>query len=203
MGLWVCASGQDLKTSTIDSATRNQFATRLQFGAMDATQSRVLVGTSEAAKIRTPGRAVAWLPGRGDIELQTPYVTAREIMTAFSNGHGGGPRNPIPTSPDEPAARSVLYMPPEPPTPTDPVDRVAQEVGCSADDVRAVLKLSAEGMGVTPIARQVFGHGAGTHFYRVKTILETWERENGPNNPNNANSEGENTTETKAAAADD
>ncbi|MBU1748467.1 MAG: hypothetical protein KKA73_12320, partial [Chloroflexi bacterium] len=49
-GLWLVLGGQDWKASSLDTAIRNQLATRIQFKAMSAGQSRVLLqqGGAEA-----------------------------------------------------------------------------------------------------------------------------------------------------------
>jgi hypothetical protein len=105
-GLWCVLGGQDWKASSLDTAIRNQLASRVQFRAMSASQSRVLLQRNGAERLDVPGRALAILPGRDIIELQAPVIGYRDIITATRNG---GPRREMPeageTSENDQAAR--------------------------------------------------------------------------------------------------
>lgn len=92
-GLWMILGGQDWKATSLDTAIRNQLATRVQFKAMSASQSRVLLQRNGAELLNVTGRALAIIPGREMIELQAPLVGYEDIVTATSNG---GPRGTIP-----------------------------------------------------------------------------------------------------------
>lgn len=73
-GLWFVLAGQDWKSSSLDTAIRNQIATRVQFKALSASQSRVLLDQAGAEEFAQPGLALAALPGRGVITMLAPYV---------------------------------------------------------------------------------------------------------------------------------
>ncbi len=90
-GVWAILAGQDWKANSLDTAIRNQLATRIQFRAMSASQSRILLEQPGAENLDTPGRALAILPGREMLELQAPYLSG-EMLVA-----GNGPQNAMPT----------------------------------------------------------------------------------------------------------
>jgi len=96
-GLWCILGGQDWKASSLDTAIRNQLASRVQFKAMSASQSRVLLQRSGAERLDVPGRALAILPGRDIVELQAPVIGYQDIVMATRNG---GPRRDVP-EPDQ------------------------------------------------------------------------------------------------------
>lgn len=93
-GVYVVLGGQDWKATSLDTAIRNQLSTRIQFKAQDGQQSRVLLGTSEAAGIDQVGRAYAVLPGRPRVELQTPYIGLSAIAEVVGDS--------VPQPPPEP-----------------------------------------------------------------------------------------------------
>ena len=97
-GLWLVLGGQDWKASSLDSAIRNQLSTRVQFAAMSASQSRVLLQQAGAEKLDTPGRALAILPGRRMFELQSPYISHWQIARDVADG------GPVHAMPEVPAA---------------------------------------------------------------------------------------------------
>jgi DNA segregation ATPase FtsK/SpoIIIE-like protein len=98
-GLWLVLGGQDWKASSLDTAIRNQLSARVQFKALSASQSRVLLERTGAEELDVPGRALAILPGRGLIKLQTPFVSPAEIGAVVT---GGGPRGAIPAAAEGP-----------------------------------------------------------------------------------------------------
>lgn len=73
-GVYGVASGQDFKANILPTELRNQYSTRIQLKAQDATQSRVILGDPIAKDITLRGRGYALLPGRTMCELQTPYL---------------------------------------------------------------------------------------------------------------------------------
>jgi DNA segregation ATPase FtsK/SpoIIIE-like protein len=85
-GIYAVLGGQDWKAASLDTAIRNQLSTRIQFKAQDGTQSRVLLGTSEAARIEQVGRAYAVLPGRPRLELQAPHIDLTTIAAQAERG---------------------------------------------------------------------------------------------------------------------
>jgi hypothetical protein len=92
-GLWCVLGGQDWKASSLDTSIRNQLASRVQFKALSASQSRVLLQRSGAERLEVPGRALAILPGRDIVELQAPVIGYRDIIRATRSG---GPRRDLP-----------------------------------------------------------------------------------------------------------
>lgn len=92
-GLWLVLGGQDWKASSLDTGIRNQLSARVQFKAMSASQSRVLLQQAGAESLEAPGRALAVLPGRGLVEIQAPLVSYDDIAAALTST---GPRNPLP-----------------------------------------------------------------------------------------------------------
>jgi hypothetical protein len=95
-GLWLVLGGQDWKASSLDTAIRNQFSSRIQFKAMSASQSRVLLQQSGAEDLDAQGRALCILPGRAMFIMQAPFVSARDLEDLGN----GGPRYPTPESGD-------------------------------------------------------------------------------------------------------
>jgi len=92
-GVWCVLAGQDWKASSLDTAIRNQLSTRVQFRAMSASQSRVLLEQSGAEALDVQGRALAWVPGREMVTLQAPDISRRAILEALV---GNGPRYEMP-----------------------------------------------------------------------------------------------------------
>ena len=92
-GLWLWLAGQDWKSTTLDTAIRNQLATRVQFKAMSASQSRVLLQNAGAEDLDVKGRAMAWIPGRELLTIQAPYVSLEDIEAALK---GNGARRAMP-----------------------------------------------------------------------------------------------------------
>lgn len=93
-GLWCVFGGQDWKATSIDSAIKNQLSARVHFKALNGAQSRVLLGRSDAEDIEVKGRAMAVLPGRGFVEMQTPFLSAKDVLRKWHNG--AQPRRQMP-----------------------------------------------------------------------------------------------------------
>ena len=91
--IWCVLGGQDWKESSIDTAIRNQLATRVQFKAMSASQSRVLLQRGGAESLDVPGRALAILPGKPMTKIQAPWVSEDQLRTAIT---GTGPATALP-----------------------------------------------------------------------------------------------------------
>ncbi|MBU1879407.1 MAG: hypothetical protein KJ734_10695 [Chloroflexi bacterium] len=109
-GLWLVLGGQDWKASSLDTAIRNQLATRIQFKAMSACQSRVLLQQGGAEALEARGRALAWLPGRDLVEMQAPFISRQDILAAVT---GAGPRQSLPDTPstsDDDLADSIRAL---------------------------------------------------------------------------------------------
>lgn len=147
-GLWLVLAGQDWKASSLDTAIRNQLSTRVQFKALNASQSRVLIGEGDAKDLDAVGRALAVLPGKPMMELQAPYVNAGMILEAVK-GNG--------------AQRAL--------------DLAAVEVGQAIEDdltlsePERVKLLDAQGASRSEIERRVFGFAGGSAYRKVKDIL--------------------------------
>lgn len=141
-GLWLVLGGQDWKASSLDTAIRNQLSARVQFKAMSASQSRVLLEQAGAEALDVPGRALAVLPGRGTIKLQAPYIGAETIIATLTEK---GPQNPMPEASEE-------------------TKNVEQEA--------LIRKLAEEGLSRNEIQRQVFGYTGGAAHAEVKHVLD-------------------------------
>jgi hypothetical protein len=151
-GLWCILAGQDWRAVSLDSAIRNQLAARVQFRAMSAAQSRVLLQQGGAEDLRTTGRALAWIPGRDLIQLQAPWVKAEEITAALAGA--GGPRSDLSASPGL--------------TPSEPG-------GLDADDPtlperERVIRLHKAGASDTAIAGRLW-HPTTYYINKVRAIL--------------------------------
>jgi hypothetical protein len=145
-GLWLVLAGQDWKASTLDTSIRNQLGARIQFRAMDATQSRVLLNRPGAELLDVKGRAIAVLPGRTPVEFQAPMVKASEIRAM----HGRGPVNEKPTA---------------------MLDHDATDGPMSPENVARVLDLHAQGLPQYKIEDEVYGyHGGRAHTYVADII---------------------------------
>ena len=92
-GIYAIMGGQDWKAASLDTAIRNQLSTRVQFKAQDGAQSRVLLGTSEAARIEHIGRAYAVLPGRPRLEIQAPHIDLATTARLAGTNRAGAPNS--------------------------------------------------------------------------------------------------------------
>jgi len=140
-GLWCILGGQDWKASSLDTAIRNQLATRIQFRAMSASQSRVLLQRSGAESLDVAGRALAILPGREMVKLQAPMVSYQTILEALA---GGGPQQ------------------------ATPAVEVDADIDARDERIRA---LAAEGLSKRQIALEVFGYAGGAAYTAVTEAL--------------------------------
>jgi hypothetical protein len=93
--IWCVLGGQDWKATSLDTAIRNQLATRVQFKAMSASQSRVLLQQGGAEELDVPGRALAVLPGRPVTKLQAPWISEEQLGAALAGGAGPMAELPI------------------------------------------------------------------------------------------------------------
>lgn len=82
-GVWMILAGQDWKSSSLDTAIRNQLGSRFQFRAMSASQARVLMENPGAEAFDVKGRMQAWLPGRPLLTMQAPYIGSDMLMQNF------------------------------------------------------------------------------------------------------------------------
>jgi len=142
-GLWCVLGGQDWKATSLDTAIRNQLATRVQFRAMSASQSRVLLQRSGAERLDVAGRALAIIPGRQMVELQAPVIGYQDIRQAVSNG---GPRCTMPT---------VEYN------------------ASGDDQAARIKELSGQGLSKRQIALEIFGYAGGAAYTAVTEALQS------------------------------
>jgi hypothetical protein len=100
-GIFAILGGQDWRASSLDTAIRNQLSSRIQFKAQDAGQSRVLLGTGEAAHLDAVGRALAVIPGRPRLELQAPVISLAAMTRELTAGSPPPIPRPAAPAPDE------------------------------------------------------------------------------------------------------
>lgn len=142
-GLWLIMGGQDWKASSLDTAIREQFASRVQFKTMSSTSSRVLLQRAGAEELQVAGRALAWIPGHEMIEMQVPIITVSDIMRGAA---GSGPQRTIPS-----------------------YDATSTTV--SDDEIRRLAHV--EGLSKRQIALRLFGYTGGHAHRRVTDALHT------------------------------
>jgi len=147
-GLWLMLGGQDWKATSLDTAIRNQLATRVQFKAMSAGQSRVLLQQGGAEDLEARGRALAWLPGRGLVEMQAPFISRQDILAAVT---GNGPQWAPPTADGDQAI--------------------------DTERARRILALHEGGQSDTAIAYEVYGHGNTFYIRKVREVLRQQQQD--------------------------
>lgn len=145
-GLWLVLGGQDWKATSLDTAIRNQLSTRIQFKALSASQSRVLLQRSGAEDLDAKGRALAWLPGRDLVEMQSPWISHQDIIAAMT---GNGPRHAMP----------------EPVTVDGEVNETERD--------ELIRRLAAEGLSQNRIQMETFGYTGGKAYSEVKRVLNS------------------------------
>jgi len=150
-GLYLLLAGQTAKTSVIDSEIRDQFSSRLCFHTSPPS-SRTVLDDSGAASIHEKGRAIVRLVGTELLELQGPWVSKDDFMSALGNG---GPRHEMP----------VVLAPEETPS------RAWTE-----EQEERVLALHAAGESDTAIAGALW-HPTSYYIQRVRSILAAHEPE--------------------------
>lgn len=142
-GLWLVLGGQDWKASSLDTAIRNQLSSRIQFKAMSASQSRVLLERGGAEELDVAGRAWAVIPGKSPFMMQAPFINSNVIMADVSNG---GARFPMPEA--------------------------GGNGGTNSEMVRRIKELAAQGVSKRQICLDVFGYTGGAAFDAVSRVLE-------------------------------
>lgn len=87
-GIEIILSGQNWKTTNVDSTLRDQFSSRFQFKAMDRHQGAILIPDAAAHEITVKGRCFCWIPERGEVlQMQTPYVSSEILQTVAKPVH--------------------------------------------------------------------------------------------------------------------
>jgi S-DNA-T family DNA segregation ATPase FtsK/SpoIIIE len=141
-GLLMILSGQSWKVgNTGGSEVRDQLSTRIQFKAMSKTQSRLLIESPEAEGLTDRGRAIAVIPGRERLQLQSPLVSRDAIERALT-----GQTGPCQAMPD---------VTPEP----------------ANDETARILDLHTQGKSKRQIQLEVFGYEGGAAYRAVSEAI--------------------------------
>lgn len=87
-GIELILSGQNWKSTNVDSTLRDQFSSRFQFKAMDRYQASMLISDSGADEINVKGRCYAWIPERGEtIQMQAPFIETETLQAIARPAH--------------------------------------------------------------------------------------------------------------------
>lgn len=156
-GLWLALFGQDWKATSLDTSIRNQLGARIQFKAMSTSQSRILLSRPGAENLPAKGRALAWLPGREMVELQTPWVSQEDIAGGIGKGNSGSDR------PGHEPQRALKLTALEGPN----TDNVNNDY-----TTEQIIDLATEGMTPTAISKAVFGYANARTIERVRAVLD-------------------------------
>lgn len=162
-GVYAILGGQDWKAASLDTAIRNQLSSRIQFKAQDGAQSRVLLGTPDAANLDRPGRAYALLPGRPRLELQAPFISVPTIQRYLTRSD-----QPVPPGP---------FYAGSPPAPGRPDRGNSTSVGSDEETTgRAakIIELWDRGVRVKKeLCEQAYGPGktSGKYYQLVEKVL--------------------------------
>jgi hypothetical protein len=163
-GLYFMAMGQSWSHREMATSIRQQFRTGMHFGTNDPASSRMIVNSSDAIKITTPGRALASLPfgmSAGAVEIQTPYLETATVLEALGGAElaAAGPARPIPaleTDEPEPSGNNGFQ----------PTAKQAQ-----------VLELWDKGiLDKKSISRQVYGRVGGSQYQLIEATLSKFGR---------------------------
>jgi DNA segregation ATPase FtsK/SpoIIIE-like protein len=148
-GLLMILSGQNWKVgNTGGSEVRDQLSTRIQFKAMSKTQSRLLIESPDAEGLNDLGRAIAVIPGRERIQLQSPLVSRDAIERALSGQRGARQAMPI-------------------------VDVEPEQTSIADQERERILELGRKGESVTAIMMDVWGSKNGRRARQVRDILDS------------------------------
>jgi len=146
-GLYILLAGQSAKSSVIDTATRDNFSTRLCFHTSKRSYSTVLDQSVE--DINDKGRAYVIASGRELQEIQCPFVSRSDLMRVL---HKGEPQTIVDITPREPEGERIEDNPELP-------------------DAERIRLLAAQGLSRAEIERTVFGHKGGAAYRKVKEVL--------------------------------
>lgn len=86
-GVYVFLAGQSAKSSVIDTATRDNFSSKLCFKTSPSSMRAVLGETVE--EVHERGRAWSLLPGREMELLQVPFVSREDLARLIQTGEVG------------------------------------------------------------------------------------------------------------------
>ena len=138
------------KGTTIDTAHRDQFSSKLQLHVNSKRQAKMLIDAPEAEEVTSfpAGRAVIELPQRSIEVIQTPYISKAEVRALVSG------RLPAPD-------------PARPPIPKPQPDDVQQQILNAINaHIRAGRRWSR-----SSIAREVLSGDGGNQIARVTETL--------------------------------
>ncbi|RLC78195.1 MAG: hypothetical protein DRI81_07175 [Chloroflexi bacterium] len=108
-GIYLLIAGQSAKANLIDTATRDNFTSRLAFH-VPSNSSAVVLDDRRAVSIRERGRAWAALWGEPELlELQTPFVTKDELIAVMTTGAAANTM-PAPAQPEQPTGQDVVEL---------------------------------------------------------------------------------------------
>lgn len=93
-GVYCIVGGQNWNAKDIPTKLRDNFSTRIQMRAMSRSQSNVMIADGAAAEIINHGRAYVVIPGRVMVEVQTPYISKKDIINALTGRNGASPIMP-------------------------------------------------------------------------------------------------------------
>jgi DNA segregation ATPase FtsK/SpoIIIE-like protein len=148
-GLLMILSGQNWKVgNTGGSEVRDQLSTRIQFKAMSKTQSRLLIESPDAEGLNDLGRAIAVIPGRERLQLQSPLVSRDAIERALSGQRGARQAMPV-------------------------VDVEPEQTSIADQERERILELGRRGESVTAIMMDVWGSKNGRRARQVRDILDS------------------------------
>lgn len=154
-GIQIILSGQNWKSTSVDSTLRDQFSSRFQFKAMDRHQATMLIADSKAQDITTKGRCFCWIPERGEvIQVQTPYVSSEVLQTVSK------PVHPVLTD-----NLPVWDMTTDEPEPEPELS------GYTPDEKSRIVELFNAGDNITTICTQIHGYKNQKRIEAIKAVL--------------------------------
>jgi hypothetical protein len=151
-GVYVVASGQTAKHTTIGTEIRDNFVTRLAFRT-SPTSTRVVLGENPPHPIdNEPGLAWAQLDGDNEfVEMRGPVIERGDFLRLLTNG---GPRLTMPVRPDPDSGPDVDQAD----DPTLPDDKRAR-------------RLYAAGLSKRQISLRVYGGDGGAAWRKMEDAL--------------------------------
>ncbi len=202
-GMYFIAMGQSWSHKEMNTSIRQQFRTGLHFGTNDPASSRMIVNSSDAAKIVTPGRALASLPfgmSPGAIEIQTPYIDVATVLRALdqlnapanpkgaADGAGGVCYAGIAGVPPLSSPRQAPSMKPSlsgfigepirpiPPSPTNDEQKTDPEPTPTKKQAKVLELWDNDFRDKKLISRQVYGRVGGKQYALIESTLSKFGR---------------------------
>lgn len=182
-GIRLVLAAQEWTLKHVDEMTRRQLSTRLQFYATDSAQARQLVGKSMAGLLKAiKGRAVALIPGRETVLLQSPFLAREVIIQAIpgnmpGSSRGGFARGVQPET-DWKSRLSFLLEDDEPgadtgePAPGDLVlDDTLLDDALDVANEEKILRLWDDGASRGQISKAVWGYRSSNRYPDIESVL--------------------------------